>query len=193
MNDMAVEYQRRLITVEEYRRMFAAGVFDERDRLELIGGELIEMPPIGQEHAGRHARISQYLITSLSGSACVVPMGSFRLGDHSEPQPDLAILPYVPDFYERRRRPPVSAFLGFVEIAESSLAFDRGPRMRLYARYGLRDYLIVDLRNDRLIVHRDPTPDGYATIAELGHGRTFSLTQLPDVELAADPFLTIRS
>ncbi len=91
MSEMAVEIKRRLFTVDEYHRLAEVGVLGERDRIELIDGELIEMAPIGFRHAVRHGRISAYLIEMLRGKAIVLPMSSIPLGTDSEPQPDVAI------------------------------------------------------------------------------------------------------
>ncbi len=138
MNDMAVEYKRRLFTVAEYHRLAEAGVLGENDGVELIDGELIEMPPIGPQHVSLHARITHYLNDTLRERATVLPMGSFPLGDRNEPRPDIAVFPYDRDMYARRAYPPPSGFVAFIEIATSSFAFDSGVKMRLYATHGTR-------------------------------------------------------
>ena len=107
MNDMAVEFKRYSFTVSEYHHLFEAGVLDERARVELIDGELIEMPPIGPQHTSRHILINRYLIRTFDDRATVAPMGSFPLGDFNEPQPDFAIFPFDREGYENslsRRR-----------------------------------------------------------------------------------------
>ena len=93
---------------------------------------------------------------------------------------------------EGRAYPPVTKFLAFVEIADSSLAYDAKTKMRLYASHGVSDYLLVDVRGNRLVAHRDPRPAGYASTRELGYGETFALSQLADVALLADEFLGVR-
>ena len=188
MSDMAVEIKRRLFTVEEYHELFERGVLSsERDRVELLEGELIEMAPIGPNHVFRHGRICAYLIDALRGKATIFPMGSFPLGTHSEPEPDIAIFP--PDLREGDSYPHVSEWIAFIEIADSSFAYDAGPKMRLYAKHGLSDYFLVDVRRNRLLVHRVPTPEGYAHIEPMTYGQTFALTNVPDAVLAVDEFL----
>ncbi len=191
MSEMAVEIKRRLFTVDEYHRLAEVGVLGERDRIELIDGELIEMAPIGFRHAVRHGRISAYLIEMLRGKAIVLPMSSIPLGTDSEPQPDVAIFPYDATAYERRSYPAVTEMLAFVEIADSSLAYDARTKMRLYARHRISDYLLVDLRGNRLVLHRDPTSDGYASVRSLRSGETFELSQLPGTTLEANAFLDL--
>jgi len=192
MNDMAVEFKRYPFTVTEFHGMFEAGVLDDRARVELIDGELIEMPPIGPEHVLRHARLTQYLIDALRGRAIVLPMGSFPLGTHSEPQPDLAIFPFDADFYARRPYPPPDEFVAFIEIASSSFSYDSQVKMRLYARFDITDYLLVDVKKNRLLLYRDPGADGYATVRELSYGDIFTLARLPNLDLVADEFLRFR-
>lgn len=124
--------------------------------------------------------------------ATVVPMGSFPLGEFNEPQPDLAIFPYDRAAYEKLPFPPPDRFVAFIEIAASSFSYDSEIKMRLYARFGIPDYLLVDVRKNRLLLYRDPSHDGYATVRELNYGDTFTLVNLPDLDLLADAFLRLR-
>ena len=119
-------------------------------------------------------------------------MGSFSLGKHSEPQPDLAIFPFDPEFYARRPYPKPNEFVAFIEIASSSFSYDAEVKMRLYARFGIPDYLLVDVKKHRLLRYRDPATDGYATVRELSYGDTFALARLPEIDLVADAFLRFR-
>lgn len=192
MSEMVVEFKRRLFTVEEYHRLFDGGVLCDRDGIELIDGELIVVPPIGQLHRSRHARITRYLTYALEGRATVFPMGSFPLGDISEPQPDLAVFPFDSEMFERRPNPPISEFVAFLEIADSSLAYDSNTKMRLYASHGVSDYLLVDVRGNLLHHYGGPTPDGYLSHEILTYGETFALSKIPDVALAAGEFLALR-
>lgn len=192
MNEMALDVQHRRFTVAEYHRLAEVGVLGENDGVELIDGELILVPPIGPQHISVHARIIYYLIDALRGRGTVLPMGSFPLGERNEPQPDVAVLPYDPQTYARRSFPPPTEFLAFVEIASTSFAFDSRVKMRLYATHGIPDYLLVDVRKNRLLAYADPTEDGYATRRELTYGDTFSLARARDVVLVADAFLDVR-
>ena len=192
MNDMAVEFKRYPFTVSEYHHLFDAGVLDDRARVELIDGELIEMPPIGPQHISRHILITRYLIRTLDDRATVAPMGSFPLGDFNEPQPDLAIFPYDRAAYENQPFPSPDRFVAFIEIAASSFSYDSGIKMKLYARFGIPDYLLVDVLKNRLVLYRDPSPDGYATVRELSYDDIFTLVNLPDLDLLADAFLGLR-
>jgi Uma2 family endonuclease len=186
--DMVLENQLREFTVSEFHRMAEAGIIGEDERVELLDGQIIQMVPVGVPHWNRHATIVSYLNDMLRGRAIVVGQGSFPLGVRSEPKPDVAVL--APRLYELDGRPPRShEIFALVELAESSLATDLGPKLKVYARHSIRDYLVVDLDDDRLLHHTDPREVGYDTLATLGSGDTFVLTAILDVVLSTAPFL----
>ena len=94
---------RTRISVERYEKMFATGVLTEDDRVELIDGDMIDMPGIGPPHSAVLARLNELLVLSAGDSAIVSPGGSVRLGDYSLPQPDLMLLKRREDFYFHQR------------------------------------------------------------------------------------------
>ena len=190
MSEMATDYKRRPFTVEEYHRMAEAGIFGPEERVELIEGELIEMAPIGNRHWSLHAVVAQYLGDKLRGRAFVVPQGSFPLDRRSEPQPDIAIL--APRDYYARGLEGLEEIFAFVEVSDTSSAFDLGRKQRLYASWGILDYLVSDLGRARLIHFTDPNDLAYGNSRELAYGDTFELTALPGISLTADPFLPPR-
>jgi hypothetical protein len=96
---MAVPLLRRCFTVDEYHRMALAGILTEDDRVELIEGEIVEMTPIGSRHAACVNRLTQLCSGRSGGRAIVSVQNPLRLGERSEPQPDLALLRPTPDFY----------------------------------------------------------------------------------------------
>lgn len=189
MSEMATEYKRRDITVDEYHKMADMGILRPQERVELIEGELIEMAPLGNRHWTRHATIANYLNEMLPGRAFIVPQGSFPLDRHSEPQPDIAVL--APGNYEDGRPHPNELF-AFVEVAESSVRFDLGRKARLYASGGIREYLVADIGKNRLTRFTEPADLAYAERREMGYGESFSLVAIPEVPLSADPFLAPR-
>ena len=191
MNDMAIEYKRRDITVDDYHRMDEAGIFAPDERVELIDGELIEMPPLGMRHWTRHAALTRYLVTMLDDRALVVPQGSFPLGGRDEPQPDFALLAPI-DYLARGARPTLSEIFAFVEVAVTSVAFDGGRKMRMYGAQRVNEYLLVDVAANRVTFFRKPNDAGYAESRELSYGDRFSFAALPDIVLAAEPFLDAR-
>jgi Uma2 family endonuclease len=188
MSDMAIEYKLRAFTVEEYHRLAEVGILRPEERVELLDGAIVEMSPIGVAHWDRHARISAYLSATLGKHALVVPQGSFPLGHANEPQPDVAVLAPLP--YARDQRSPTpDEIFAVVELADSSLPKDLGPKLRLYARFGIPDYLVVDLRQNLLVHYHGPHDLGYGREDRLQATDTFRLRRLPGVMLSAASFL----
>jgi Uma2 family endonuclease len=179
---MALQLARRLFTVAEYQHMAEAGVFGEDDRLELIEGEILEMSPIGSRHAGCVARLQKRLERSLGDTAIVWVQSPVRLGDRSEPQPDLSLLQHREDFYGSGLPGPEHVLV-IIEVADSSLEYDRRMKGPLYARSGIREYWLVDLDRRVVAVHRDPSLDGYSSVRVAQPGEQISPAVFPDVQL----------
>jgi Uma2 family endonuclease len=188
MGEGALEIRMRDFSVDEYHRMADVGIIAPGERVELIDGRLVEMAPIGVRHWDRHERIVRYLIEQLGDRARIVGQGSFPLGFHSEPQPDIAVLAPLP-YASMGRAPSPQEIYAFVELAESSVRTDLGPKLRLYARHGIPDYLVVDLGADVLIHHYDPGELGYRSVDRLGRDGEFTFSALHDIALAACGFL----
>lgn len=128
---------RRLLTADEYRRMGEAGILTKADRVELIEGELLTMPPISPEHADAVSSLTRLLVMAVGDRGRVSPQNPVRLNLHGEPQPDFAILrPRIPGQPHRLAQP--DDVLLAIEVADSSLATDRGLKRALYARNGIR-------------------------------------------------------
>ncbi|MBV8457956.1 MAG: Uma2 family endonuclease [Acetobacteraceae bacterium] len=125
---------RRLLTVDDYHRMGEAGILSEDDRVELIEGELVEMAPIGSEHAASVAALNHLLVLAVGARGLVFPQNPVRLDPHNEPQPDFTVLKPRPDGY-RSALPRAEDILLIVEVSASSLGYDRGLKLALYARH----------------------------------------------------------
>ena len=185
---MRVQVQRRLFTVEEYHRMAEAGILSEDDRVELIEGELVTMSPIGSRHAGVVDRLN-HLFSRRTGEGIIVRVQNpLRLSPHSEPQPDVALLRYRPDFYASAHPGPEDVLL-VVEVAETSADYDRSVKIPLYARHGIPEAWLVDLLEERIEIYRHPTPQGYQDLHIAHRGETVRPTTLPDLELSVDDIL----
>lgn len=130
---MSVQLLRRSFTVEEYHRMAEAGILREDDRVELLEGEIVEMTPIGSRHAACVDRLNQLGVRGVGPRAIVRVQSPVRLGERSEPQPDLTLLRARPDFYAHAHPGPADVLL-IIEVAEASADADRTVKMPLYAR-----------------------------------------------------------
>lgn len=162
--------QHHSFTVEEYRRMGETGIFHEDDRVELIEGEIIEMSPIGSPHSGTTTRLQTLLIRAIGDRGIVSSQNPVLLGDFSEPQPDIALLRPRDDFYTRSHPTPADVLL-LIEVAESSLSYDRDLKLPLYARHGIPAVWLVDLQNRQLLLFSQPMETGYQAMetADISH------------------------
>jgi Uma2 family endonuclease len=183
-----MELQRRLFTADEYHRMAQAGILGEDDRVELVDGEIVEMTPIGSPHAACVDRLSVQLQQAIAGRGIVRVQGPIRLDARSEPQPDLSILRPRADFYAAAHPTPGDILL-VIEVADSSLRYDRNVKIPLYARDAIAETWLVDLPNERVEMFREPAPDGYQSSRQIGRGEKLAPQALPDITLSVDKIL----
>lgn len=175
-------------TVEDYMRMLEAGILSEDDRIELIEGEIIEMSPIGDLHAACVIRLTM-LFTRLVGVAALVSVQNpVRLDNHSEPQPDLALLKPRPDFYAQAKPTPDDILL-IVEVADSSAHFDRNVKVPLYARALIPLVWLVDLNAGAIEVYSQPAGGAYQQCQVMRRGDRLTIESLPGLVIMADDIL----
>ncbi len=180
---------RRRFTVDEYHRMAEAGILHEDDRVELLEGEIVEMSPIGRRHQACVDRLTQWLVPALRGRAIVRVQGSVKLSDVSAPQPDVLLLRPRQDFYATVDPGPDDVFL-VIEVADTSLRYDQGIKVPLYARHGIPEVWVIDLAEERVFIYRDPHPGaGYRAVEVLGRGARLAPQAFPELELAIDELL----
>jgi Uma2 family endonuclease len=180
--------KRHKLDVSQYHRMGETGVFEGNERVELIEGEIVEMAPVGSGHAGTTNKLTELLVVAARGRAVVAVGNSVRLDRYNEPQPNFALLEPRADFY-RGSVPTPSDVLLLVEVADSSLRFDRAVKLPLYARYGIPELWIVDLQHDTIEVCREPRGDGYAVVSRAAPGEVLEPALLPGVRLAVADIL----
>ena len=164
---MALEITRRLFDVDDYHRMAEAGILSEDDRVELIDGEIIAMTPVGPRHNAAVDRATRALVTAVGDRAIVRVQGSIRLGRHDEPQPDFVLLKPKADFYATHLPAPEDVLL-VIEVAESSLDYDREVKVRLYAGARIREYWLVDLERRTVSCHLHPHNGAYQDVRQVG-------------------------
>jgi len=185
-DSMAVALRRRRFTLDEYHRMGETGILGPQDRVELIEGEIIEMSPIGSRHAGTVARIQHLFSTRLGDRAVVWSQNPLLLVYHqSEPEPDIMLLAPRPDFYVARLPEPPDVQL-LIEVADSSLPYDRRTKFPLYARSGVTEAWLVDLDAGRLEIHRGA---GYRDVRIPRIDETFSPGAFVDLPLTVRDLL----
>lgn len=170
------------LTLEQYERMIAGGVFDPRDsnRIELIRGELRKMSPIGPDHDDAVDFLNEWSMEAKPKGVRVRIQSTVALPKlDSAPHPDVA---WLARKLSGRRPQPADVFL-IIEVAHSSLKFDRGEKARLYAKSGIRDYWIVNLVDRCVEVYRDPLRSRYQSLTTHARGEQVRLLAFPDVTL----------
>ena len=183
---MAVtDIQRHLFSVDEFARMGEAGVFAEEDRVELIDGEICEMTPIGPPHAVVVNLLAELLITRLAGRAYVSIQNPVRLDRHTEPQPDLAVARRRLDAYAGRH-PEAGDILLVVEVADSSLRYDRMEKVPRYGKAGIPETWLVDVSAETVTVYTAPGKDGYMEERRLRRGEEIVSVAVTGLRLPID-------
>jgi Uma2 family endonuclease len=162
------EISRYYFTVAEFERMGEAGVFTKDARLELIEGEIIEMSPIGSRHAACVKFLSRFLNRTVGDIALVSTQDPIRLNDFSEPEPDLALLRLRDDFYRDAHPTPADVLL-IIEVADTTLAYDRQVKVPLYAKAGVAETWIVNLTDEQIEVYAEPASGAYQTVVHFRH------------------------
>jgi len=173
-------------TRPEYDRLVECGVFSGGEAVELLDGFLVVREPQGGRHAMTVRMVEEALREVFRAGWDVRSQLPIALDSDSAPEPDLSVV--AGSFRDYPSAHPTSPAL-VVEVADTSLALDRGEKAALYARAGIREYWIVDLVNGQLEVRRDPMPDAsaggrYATVLVLLRGATVSPLAAPDATVA---------
>jgi len=162
--------------------MGEVGILKPTDRVELIRGEILEMSPIGRRHYAFVNNLNQLLVVRLAGRAIVAVQGPIALADDTEPEPDLAIIRCRPVPYKEREAFAEDALL-LIEVADSSLAYDRSTKLRLYAAAGIPEYWVVNVVAESVEVYRTPDASGYRDVSRVAGVGTVALQAFPDVTL----------
>ncbi len=174
--------QRHRLTVAEYHRMADAGVLAPDARVELIEGEIVDMAPMKGTHAWVVRRLDRLLQLTVKERAIVSCQLPLRLGDRSEPEPDLMLLRPTPNEYAQAH-PTAADVLLLIEVSESTLAFDRGVKLPLYAQHGVPEVWIVDLDNRLVRFFRRPAGASYADITATETPGATPIALLPGVSI----------
>jgi len=167
-------------TVKDYYRMAETGVLPPDARVELLNGEIIDMSPIGPFHGGVTKHLNQIFTAESRGRWITQVQDPVRLDDHSEPEPDLALLKPVSDFYRKRHPQPDDVFL-LIEISDSTLESDQREKLPAFGRAGIPEVWIVNLNDLTVEVYREPHFDGYGSKTVLRAGSQAAPLAFPDV------------
>jgi Uma2 family endonuclease len=177
--NMQAEVQTRRFTSDEFYRMAEAGIFGPDERVELIEGEIVEMSPMGDRHLMCVNQATELFVLAFAGKAKVSVQNAVRLNIQNVPQPDLVL--YKPRAeYRSTTRPNAKNCFLVVEVSDSSLRYDTKVKVPIYAKTGISEVWIEDLRNDLLLVYRNPSGEAYATELTFKADDSVSLLAFPD-------------
>lgn len=167
---------------EAYHRMFETGMLSPEKRYELIDGEVVMMSPLGPSNSALISRLSEFFVKCLSESwQCRIQL-PIVVSNHSEPEPDLAIVHRRDSNYREEHPGPADIGL-LIEVASSSLGFDLGRKQRLYASSQIPEYWVVDVEDQAVVVHRQLKAGAYADIDRIGSDATIAPLAAPQCQL----------
>lgn len=175
---------RHLISVDAFHQMGETGILGPADRVELIDGEIIDMLPIGVLHAAIVDVLVRHSGRRAGEAVLIRCQNPLRLDDISEPEPDIAILRPRADLYTTTHPGPADVLL-VIEVADTSLTYDLGTKVPLYARHGIPEVWVIDAATRQTRVFRQPTKSpeagyparsGYAEEVSVGPHEAVSCT-----------------
>ena len=178
---------RRRFTVDEYFALAEAGILGEDERVELIDGEVIVMAPRSDAHRQSVNWLGHFLIPALGRRAMVQVQMTVVLNDATAPEPDIAVI-RLRSINDLVTVTPEEIYF-LVEVADSSLAFDRGTKLARYAAAGIPEVWIANLVNRQVEAHSNPVDGAYRNVLIVHPGATISPQAFPDVTLAVSDFL----
>ncbi|MBW4563824.1 MAG: Uma2 family endonuclease [Mojavia pulchra JT2-VF2] len=169
----------RLLTVQDYHRMAEAGIFHPEERVELIAGQIIRMAAKGTAHESAITRTERLLRNRLGDRVLLRFQSPVQLNDYSEPEPDVAVV--IPDSldYDDHHPTPSEIFL-IIEVADTSLKYDREVKASIYAKSGILDYWVLDVNGRKLHVYRLPSQEGYQSETIIAEDVQISPSAFPE-------------
>lgn len=185
---MSVQLARHWFTVAQFNRMGETGILAADDRVELIEGEIVEMSPIGKRHAACIGRLTNLFGRQLSDEAIVWIQNPIILDNYSEPQPDVALLRWRDDFYERSLPGPRDVML-VIEVSDTTVESDRQVKLPLYARAGIPEVWLVNLPDAELEIYAQPVAGEYRTRARAGRNEEVRARSIADLVITVNAVL----
>ncbi len=181
----ALDLRIRRFTVTEYLAMAQAGILTEDDRVELIDGVVTDMAPVASRHLGCVNCYNRELSEAVGRRAIVQVQSPVRLDDNTEPQPDVALLREKADGYASGHPGPEDVLL-LIEVADSSLGYDRNEKLPRYARAGIPEVWLTVLPEGVVEAHTEPPEAGYRVTRRLRAGDVLRPGCFDDVKIPVD-------
>lgn len=175
------EVRTRRFSVDEFNRVGEQGFFNDESRVELIEGEIIEMGPIGPSHAGTPIRLVRVFLKRLGERAVISPQNPAVMDERNEPLPDLVVARPRWDDYSRSA-PRAEDLLLVVEVSDSTVGHDT-RKMGIYARNGVPESWMVQVKDATVGVFSEPSPTGYRLTRTYARGEAILLGAFPDISI----------
>jgi Uma2 family endonuclease len=182
---MTVQILRWQFTVADFARMVEAGILAEDDRVELMDGEVRAMSPIGPRHVAIVNRLNALLSRQVADRAIVSVQNPIQLTDYTEPQPDIAVLRPREDFYAQALPLPEDILL-VVEVAETSLEYDRDEKIPRYAQTRIPEVWLIEVEQATVTQYTHPDGTRYRRVQTLARGQLLSADILGPLHLTID-------
>ena len=167
--------------------MADAGILTESDRVELLDGDIIVMPPIQPWHSASVSRLNHNFVPSLQRRSIVRVHGPTRLSEYSEPLPDVMLLKWQDDYYEGGHPRPSDVLL-LIEVSDTTVDYDRNTKLSFYARAGIQEVWIVSRQDRRIEAYTEPSEGTYSNVIHAGPTETIAPQAFPDITLDVGPF-----
>jgi Uma2 family endonuclease len=142
-------------TGQDVERMLEAGILEPEEPFELLGGELIAMPSKGRQHEEVKTALNTWLVEHRTPEMMIAPESVLRLGPNDEPQPDFFVYPRSMKVHDVRG----DTVLLVIEVSDSRLGYDKKVKAPRYAKFGVREYWVINARNRLTTIYREPRPD----------------------------------
>lgn len=178
----------RKISAAEYQQMIEIGIFHEDERIELIEGRIVQMAPKNLKHALATTRTNRFFQKHIGDRALIRIQDPILLNDFSEPEPDV-VLVAPPDERYLENHPKPEDILFVLEIADSSLPYDRDVKCPLFAQNGIRQFCLLNLQSRELEDFREPGPNGYRSKQTFTEEQSFNLVAFPKVSIKVKDLL----
>jgi Uma2 family endonuclease len=185
---MTVQIVRRLFTTTEYERMVQTGILHEDEHVELLSGEVREMSPIGSRHVACVNRLNTLLSLHVGVQAIISIQNPIRLSDYSEPEPDIAVLHARADYYADSLPTPDDILL-VIEVADSSLEYDRDEKLPRYAEAMIPEVWVIDLNHNTLERYVRPIHGRFAEGVMYQRGEQFTANVLTPLTVLIENIL----
>ncbi len=182
---MATPTLRRQFTVRDYARMRETGILTEDDRVELLDGEIYLMSPLGPLHIAIVNRLNKLLMRQVGDDAILSIQNSVQLNDYSEPQPDVALLSPRDDYYDQALARPDDILL-LIEVADTSLGYDRDQKLPRYAASNVAEVWIIDVDQHIVEQYSQPMQGQYTQLNKVLFGNMIQSKTMPHIAFTTE-------